>query len=242
MSDESWTVLRILQWTTDYLERSGSNTGRLDAEVLLAHVLGCERIRLYVDYARPLGGDERARYRGMVKRRAGGEPVSYITGSKEFWSIPFRVEPGVLIPRPDTEILVEVALEQAERLGSGPLRIADVGTGSGCVAVALAHELPQASVIGGDIADLPLRLAPENASTAGVSERCQIHRADGLRGLWEAAGRSPFDLVVSNPPYLRTDEGPGLMSGVRDHEPGEALFGGDDGLEVIVPMVRAATD
>ena len=148
MSD-AWTVLRILDWTRGYLGDRGSTSPRLDAELLLARVLALERIGLYAAYDRPLTPEERSTYRAMVQRRGAGEPTQYILGEQEFWSIPFRVEPGVLIPRPETELLVEEALAAVKGLGpaaQADVRIADVGTGTGCIAVALARELPKAHV------------------------------------------------------------------------------------------------
>ncbi|MEZ4269545.1 MAG: peptide chain release factor N(5)-glutamine methyltransferase [Myxococcota bacterium] len=240
---ESWTLLKTLQWTVGYFKEKAVPQPRVDAEVLLAHVLGLQRILLYAHFDRPLTDDERDRYRDLVKRRVQArEPVQYLTGTQEFWSLSFRVEPGVLIPRGDTEILVEEALAHAKALqasGRAALRIAEVGTGSGCIAVALAHELPEATVWAGDVAETPLRLAAENAQTLGVAERVHVLRADGLPPLYEAAGRAPFDLIVSNPPYIPQGLHAGLMPEVRDHEPALALTAGPEGLDVIAPLVLA---
>ena len=241
-SSDPWTVLRILRWTREFFARRGVATPRLDAEVLLASVLGVERIQLYVQYDRPLDPEERERMRVLVRRRGRGEPVQYLVGSQEFWSISFRVRPGVLIPRPDTEVLVEEALAEIRRDGAqhgAPLRLADVGTGSGCVAVALATELPTAVVYAGDVEDVPLELAAANAAAAGVAERVRVLRAEGLLPL-VAAAEEPLHLVVSNPPYIPTGELPGLMTEVRDFEPVNALVAGPDGLAVIRPLVAAA--
>ena len=142
MSD-AWTVLRILDWTRGFLEQKGSLTPRLDAELLLCRVLGMERIALYTSYDRPLSDSERQEYRELVRRRGTGEPTQYILGEQEFWSIPLKVEPGVLIPRPETELLVEEMLEAARSMTLNPgeeCRIADVGTGTGCISIALASE------------------------------------------------------------------------------------------------------
>ena len=239
-SAELWTVLRTLQWTTEYFGQKGFDSPRLDAELLLAHALACERIQLYVQYERPMSADERERYRALVRRRGSGEPVAYILGEREFWSLCFEVGPGILVPRPDTETLVQRALEVAEEIcprGTTPLRVAEVGTGSGCIAIALAHEREDAFVWAGDIADEPLNVAPRNAERAGVGARVQVMRADGLAPLCGAAGDEPFHLIVSNPPYLRDDEHPGLMADVRDFEPRHALTAGPDGLGVIRPLV-----
>ncbi len=249
-----WTVLSIIQWTTEFFDKHGVDTPRLDAELLLARVLDVERIQLYVQFQRPLDSRERGRFRTLVKRRARGEPVQYILGQQEFWSIPFEVRAGVLIPRADTEVLVEealalartfktdlVAADDAPDTGAAlPLRIADVGTGSGAIAVALASELPAARVWAGDIADGPLELAPKNAAAAGVHDRVQVTAGPGLAPLWEAAGRAPFHIVASNPPYIRAADYPTLMREVRDWEPREALVAGADGNDVIRHLVSEA--
>ena len=256
-----WTVLAILRWTAGFLRERGCDSGRLDAEVLLAHVLGLPRIQLYVQHDRPLTADERAAYRELVKRRAGREPTQYIVGHQEFWSIDLLVEPGVLIPRPETECLVEEVLAEVRGPAPGPARdpaaearprldehlpaadrrpsphIADVGTGSGAIAIALATELPDAHVTAGDISPVALRVAAHNADRAGVAERVTVLEADGLLALWRATGERPFDVVASNPPYVRVADRAGLMPEVRDHEPAEALFAGPDGLAVLRPLV-----
>ncbi len=242
--DKVWTVLETLTWTAEFFGRQGALSPRLDAELLLAETLGLKRIQLYVQYDRPLTEDERARYRELVKRRGRGEPVQYILGRQEFWSQSFEVGPGILVPRPDTEVLVEEALAEAKRIaeatGRAALRIADVGTGSGAIAAAVASELPEARVWAGDIAREPLEVAPRNLAAAGVGDRVAVVHADGLGPLWEAAGREPFDLVLSNPPYIRAGEYAGLMREVRDFEPRGALVAGADGLDVIRPLVAEA--
>jgi release factor glutamine methyltransferase len=245
MSDDAWTLLKTLQWTVGYFQQKAVPQARVDAEVLLSHVLGLQRILLYAHYDRPLTPEERERYRDLVRRRAQGrEPVQYLTGKQEFWSLELAVEPGVLIPRADTEVLVEEALIQAKRLvaaGREALRIADVGTGTGCIALALASELPAAEVWAGDIADIPLRLAARNAATHALGDRVHVLRADGLPPLHAAAGTSaPFDLIVSNPPYIPDGSHAALMPEVRDHEPRQALTAGPDGLDVLSPLIAAA--
>ena len=241
---QTWTVLTILQWTAAFFKKHGVGSPRLDAELLLAHVLGVERIQLYVQYDRPLTEAERGAYRAVVARRGRGEPVQYLVGSQEFWSLPFVVRPGVLIPRADTEVLVEEVLAYARDRGNpagAGWRIADVGSGSGALGVALASELPEATVVAGDIAPVPLELTAHNAHEAGVAARLSVHQADGLAELWAQAGRRPFDVVVSNPPYIRAGDHPGLMREVRDHEPIEALVSGVDGLDLIRRIVADAT-
>jgi release factor glutamine methyltransferase len=242
-ADELWTVLRTLQWTTEYFRSKEQGSPRLDAEVLLAYVLDVDRIQLYVQYERPTDANERSRYRELVRRRGAGEPVAYILGEREFWSLSFEVCTGVLVPRPDTETLIQRALDLAAEIspeGQPPLRIAEVGTGSGCIAVSLAHERADAEVWAGDVAAVPLQVAPRNAARAGVQDRVHVSHADGLLALFDASGRRAFHLIVSNPPYLRDDEFDRLMRDVRDFEPRQALTAGRDGLDVIRPLVECA--
>jgi release factor glutamine methyltransferase len=217
---QAWTVLKILQWTADYFAEKGIESGRRDAELLLGASLGLDRVGLYLNFDRPLEEAELAAYRAMVVRRAKREPVQYILGETEFWSLPFRVSPAVLIPRQDTEILVEEALRVA-----GGHRVLDVGTGSGAVAVALAHEWSDAEVLALDICPDALAIAKENALRNAVEARIRF-----VEGDLEHLPGGPFDLIVSNPPYIPVADLSGLMPEVRDFEPRRALDGGSDGL------------
>lgn len=219
---ETWTVVKILQWTADYFQSRGLEGGRRDAELLLGAVLGLDRVGLYLNYDRPLEAAELADYKARVVRRAQHEPVQYILGETEFWSLPFTVNPTVLVPRPDTEVLVEEAL----RCAPAAERILDVGTGSGAIAVALAHELPAARVEALDISSAALIVAGENARRNGVAERIRFFEGDLAR-----LPLGPFDLIVSNPPYIPAADLAGLMPEVRDFEPRLALCGGNDGLD-----------
>jgi release factor glutamine methyltransferase len=219
---ESWTVLKLLRWTADYFAGRGIDSPRLDAELLLADTLGFDRVGLYLNFERPLSNEELAAFRERVKRRAGREPLAYILGMTEFWSLPLKVTPDVLIPRPDTELLVEEALSRL----AGPARVLDVGTGSGALAVALAHEWPACMVTAIDISAPALAVAAENAGSNGVVERIRFV-PQNLQGL--PAG--PFDLIVANPPYIPSGELAALMPEVRDFEPRLALDGGSDGLD-----------
>ena len=241
-----WTLLDALNWTTGFFTKAGVPSPRLDAEMLLASVLQTERIELYMRYDQPLERDEREAYRALVVRRANGEPAQYILGRQGFWSLDLKVGPGVLVPRPDTEVLVEEALTEARRVmearGQSTLSIADVGTGSGAIALALASELPGAEVWAGDIHDAPLQVAAANAKACHLAQRVRVVRADLLAGLCQVR-QAPFDLVVSNPPYIRHDDMPGLMREVRDWEPRSALVGGGaDGLAVIGRLVDEVSD
>lgn len=229
---EAWTVLKVLKWTSGYLADRGVEGGRLDAELLLADLLQLDRVGLYLNFDRPLDGEELGRYRERVGRRARREPLQYILGQAEFWSLPFRVGPAVLVPRPDTEVLVEEALARAPKAE----RVLDVGTGSGAIAVALAHELPEALVTAIDISAAALELARQNAADNDVAARIQFFEGD-LNAL-ELAG---FDLVVANPPYIAEGELAALMPEVRDFEPRLALAGGADGLDAYRALARQAS-
>jgi release factor glutamine methyltransferase len=222
VSGETWTLMELLRWTTDFFKKHELPTARLDAELLLAHVLSVSRMDLYLAFDRPIDEGERARYRELVRRRAKERvPVAYLTGVREFWSLPFKVTPDVLIPRPETETLVRVAVEQR------PGRVLELGVGSGCVTAALLRELPEAHVTALDVSPAALALARENLEKLGLAERARLLEADGFESL-----ETRFDLVVSNPPYVPTGELAGLQPELR-HEPRLALDGGPDGLDVI---------
>lgn len=231
---ESWTVARLLEWTTGRFKERGIDSPRLEAEILLACALGIRRIDLYVRHDQIVDDAGRARFRDMVRRRQEGCPTAHIVGKKEFYSLDFAVSPATLIPRPDTELLVDEALRQAKPL-TDPL-IADIGTGTGCVAVALAHRLPKARIVAVDISAEALETARGNATRLGVADRVDFRLGDLLAPL---AGLRP-DLIVSNPPYIPTNDIAGLDPGVRDHEPALALDGGPDGLRVIERLAEQA--
>ena len=218
---ERWTVLKILQWTADYFAGKEIASARLEAELLLAATLDLDRVGLYVNFERPLDSSELAAFREQVQRRAKGEPVQYILGETEFWSLPFTVSPAVLVPRADTEVLVEEALSRIE----GPVHLLDVGTGSGAIAVAMAHEKPEIQVTALDCSEEALHVARGNAERNGVAERVSC-----LAGDLAELPPGPFAMVVSNPPYIPTADCEQLMTEVRDHEPRLALDGGEDGL------------
>ena len=234
---EPWTVGRLLTWTTDWLAARESESPRLDAEVLLAHVRGCPRIALYTAFDTPVADAERSRFRELVKRRGEGEPVAYLVGSKEFFSLPFAVSKGVLVPRPETEGLVVRTLDLCKAL-TAP-RIIDVGTGSGAIAVTLAKHLPHAVVVATDISPEALAVARDNAARHGVAERIRFVECD-LMAAAEAAG--PWNVIVSNPPYVREDEFESLPRDVRLHEPRTALVSGPTGVEVVARLAAAAAE
>ncbi len=233
--EETWTVLGVLQWTTDFFKRKGLDHSRADAEVLLAHVLGVERVQLYVHFDKPLNKSELAAYREAVRRRASREPTQYITGRQEFWSLDLEVNSSVLVPRPETELLVMRALELLE---SPSPRLLDLGTGSGAVAIALAHERPDIQVIAADISMRAIEVARRNAARHGTADRISYVASDLFGAFSESA---QFDMIVSNPPYIGDDELLELPPEIAAHEPMGALKGGGiDGLGIIRSIIRAA--
>jgi len=232
---DRWNVGRLLAWTTDFLRRKGSESPRLDAEVLLASVLGWDRVKLYTRYEDDVDAGSRGRFRDLVRRRSEGAPVAYLTGHKEFYSLKFAVTPAVLIPRPDTEFVVVEFLSAFK--GVEAPRVVDVGTGSGCIALACAHAHKTAVVIGVDLSDEALAVARGNVDALGLSGRVSF-RAGSL--LEPVAADGPFDAIVANPPYIRSDVVPLLEPGVRDYEPHLALDGGPDGLGVVGPLIGQA--
>jgi release factor glutamine methyltransferase len=235
MADEVWTVGRLLGWTTDWLATRGSESPRLDAEVLLAHVRDCPRIALYTTFDEPVADAHRARFRELVKRRGAGEPVAYLVGMREFFSLSLAVSPAVLVPRPETEGLVVRVIDLCRTLPEA--RIADVGTGSGAIAVALARHLPRAIITATDTSAAALDVAQANVARHGVGERVALLKRDLLADL-----PGPFDLIVSNPPYVRDDEFAALPPDVRLHEPRTALVAGPTGVEVIARLAAQAVD
>lgn len=231
-SNEEWTVRRILEWTTAHLAEKGCESARLDAEILLAHARKCERVDLYTRFTEVVTETQRTAMRDMVRRRANLEPVAYLVGHREFFGLDFRVTPDVLIPRPDTETLVMETLDAA-RSAADP-RILEIGTGSGCVAVTCAVQLPTANVTTVDISPRALIVARENAEKHEVSKRVRFLEGDLFAPL-DADER--FDIIVSNPPYVRDDEADTIQPDVVRHEPPLALFSGVDGLDLIRRMV-----
>jgi len=220
---ENWTVLRMLRWMTEYFQGKGIDSPRLDAELLLAHVLRLDRVGIYLNYDRPLDAGELDRIRPLVKKRGQHEPLQYLLGYTEFWSRRFQVTPDVLIPRPDTEILVEEALRVAGAIPRGSLL--DVGTGSGAIAISLAGELPDWRVSGLDISEPALKVARDNAALNGLADKIAW-----FNGNLACLPEQTYDLIVSNPPYIAASEWDDLMPEVRCHEPKLALLAEEGGL------------
>lgn len=224
---------QILEEATRRLDTGRGDTSGLDAQVLLAHCIGRDRQFLYAHPERELSGADEERFRSMVARRMEGEPVAYITGEKEFWSLTFEVTPDVLIPRPDTEILIEEVLKLFKR--EAEVRILEIGTGSGAISVALASELQRASITATDSSPESLAVAAGNARNNQVSERISFMCGD----LFEPV-RGPFDIIVSNPPYISEEEFALLAPEVRGYEPRSALVAGPDGTEIHRRLVQGA--
>jgi len=228
----TWTVLDVVRWTTARFAERGLGTPRLDAELLVAHVLSLPRVQLYVQFERVLTPEELASLRDMIKRRQAGESIAYLTGRKEFWKFELAVDARVLVPRPDTETLVEEALA---RLGEpAPARIADVGTGSGALAITLAKVRAEAAVFASDVSPAALEVARGNAERLGAA----VTFVEGDLGA-PLAAHAPFTLIVANLPYVPTGELASLSADVRS-EPALALDGGADGLDLVRRLVKEA--
>ena len=233
MSDPDWTLGALLDWTAKHLARKGAEFPRLDAEVLLAHAVGCKRIDLYgLRFAEPASPEIRQRYKELIRRRIEGCPVAYLVGKKEFHGLEFEVSPAVLIPRPDSEHVVMEGIGLAK--SSPEPRILDIGTGSGNLAVTLAKLLPAALITATDQSADALKIAATNAAKHGVTERVRFLHGDLCAPL--PPGES-FDLIVSNPPYIAREEMPNLPPGVRDFEPRLALDGGPGGFAVFDRLI-----
>jgi release factor glutamine methyltransferase len=247
---DAWTVRRVLEWTTGHLKKHGSDTARLDAEILLAHARGCQRIQLYTAYDEPLADAVRATMRDLVQRRAQAEPVAYLVGHREFFSLDFKVTHDVLIPRPDTETLVIEIIEGVKALVAGRgssdengrgVRVLDLCTGSGCVAVAVAKNCQSTKcaieVVATDVSPAALTIARENAVAHKVDDRIEFLEGDLFAAL---APDAKFDIIAGNPPYVPTAEIDTLEPEVAKHEPRVAFDGGPTGLEVFDRLIAAA--
>ncbi len=226
---EQWTILKLIKWTADYLSKKGIDTARLDAELMLAYLLKTDRTRLYMNFDQPLNKDELTNFKKLLERRAKHEPLQYITGHQEFWSLPFKVSPNVLIPRPETELLIEEGLKEMQKNfpKDNQIKILDVGTGSGAIAAALASEIKGAVVTGVDISHEAANIARENMEANGLSSSVSILEGD----LFKPVGDKSFHLIVSNPPYIPHGDMDSLQPEVAEFEPLSALEGGDDGLD-----------
>ncbi len=236
--DPQWTILKILQWTTSFFTTHQIDSPRLTAEILLAHVLGVRRLDLYLRFDQPLNSGELAAYREVIKRRARREPVAYITGMREFWGIDFAVTPDVLIPRPETEHLVEAALELIPAGASEKWQVLDVGTGSGAIVVSLAVNRPDHSYVASDISAAAITMAAKNAAAHGADAVISFLTGESFAPVQETGQK--FDLIVSNPPYIPSEHIAGLAPEVGHYEPHAALDGGPHGLDIIDNLIKEA--
>jgi release factor glutamine methyltransferase len=234
---EVWTVQRILLWTTSFLRQRGVESARLEAELLLSHARKCPRIRLYMDLETQVTDDERARMREMVQRRAKREPLAYIVGNKEFYGRNFVVGAGVLIPRPETETLVDVCLEHLPRDVSS--EVIEVGFGAGCVAITIALQRELCRVKATDLSSAAMRIATQNCERYGLADRVTLLQDDALEPFLKDA-ETLYDGLVSNPPYVCDGEWAELQPEVGLHEPREALLAGEDGLNVVRKIATGA--
>jgi release factor glutamine methyltransferase len=249
----TWTVLELINWSKGYLEEKGFENARLEVELLLGHSLGLKRVELYVQFERQLSESELAGFKALFKRRLAGEPVQYVTGTAAFMMGEFEVNPAVLIPRPETEALTEVALrilegeslvppsgadEGPETAGREAPVVADVGTGSGVIATTVATKVPSAVVYATDVSAAALEIAARNADRAGVAGRVTFLEGEMLQPLYGSGLAGSVTAIVSNPPYIPTGDLAGLPAEVRDFEPRGALDGGEDGLACLRVLVQ----
>ena len=242
-TDPEWTIIKLLKWTTSYFESHDIDGPRIEAEILLAHALQLQRIDLYVQYDRPLSSDELSRFKDLIKRRINREPVAYILGSKEFWSMDFMVTKDVLIPRPDTEFLVEAAInllpqDSASNAILTPKRILELGTGSGAVILALASTRPCHLFFASDRITAAVKLAKQNAKHHGFERRVSFICADWFGPFKD---KMPvFDMIVSNPPYVPSRVIGKLQPEIVRYEPISAIDGSEDGLSCLRYLIDNA--
>jgi release factor glutamine methyltransferase len=230
---QTWTIGRLLGWTHGFLTDKGLDEPRLAAELLLAAALDCRKIDLYTRFEQIPTAEQVDRFRALVRDAAAQKPIAYLVGHKEFYSLDFLVTPDVLIPRPETELLVEQAVAVARSRPDEPIRVLDIGTGSGCVAVAIAKLAQLVRVVATDVSPAALEIARTNAARNGVADRVDFVEADAAALPFERVQAGGFDVLVANPPYIAESARATLPVNVRDYEPHVALFGGPDGLDVI---------
>ncbi|MEC9093290.1 MAG: peptide chain release factor N(5)-glutamine methyltransferase [Planctomycetota bacterium] len=239
INPDVWTTKKLLEWTADYLKQNGSDSPRLDAEVLLAEAMGCQRIDLYTSFDQVPPEDQLATFRRWIQERAAGKPVAYLVGQREFYSIPFEINADVLIPRPETELLVTQSVDFLSAVKSEVPLVCDIGTGSGCISIAIAKNHSNCQFIAIDISAPAIELARKNATRHQVVDRVEFLKSDLFDHCPETG---LFDLIVSNPPYIGRQEMDQLSPEVKDHEPHLALFSGETGTEIISRLVNQAPE
>jgi release factor glutamine methyltransferase len=237
---ETWTIQKLLNWVTEYFNNKGIDVPRLSGELLLSHVLGLKRIELYTQFNKIVEQDKLNELRGLVKRAAEHEPIAYLTGKKEFYSLEFEISKDCLIPRPETELLVERAIEFL-RTRNGEQFICDLCTGCGCVAIAIARNFANCQVVATDISDAALEVAERNITKHGLGARLKLLKGDLFEPIIPGLGPAKFDLIVCNPPYVSDPEFEKLAKNVRDFEPKLALTAGADGLDIITRIITESS-
>ncbi len=237
MNDKVWTIKEILSWTTQYFSDKSIDSPRLTAELLLSNVLNKDRIHLYINFFQPLNREELKQFKELIKRRINGEPVAYIIGEKEFWSLNFKVDKNVLIPRPETEVLIENISEFISK--DENIKILEIGTGSGNIATALAHEHKNIEVFAVDISFDALNIAKKNISLNNVTSNVYLINGDIFQGIRKYPN---FDFIISNPPYIKEKDIETLQKEIKDYEPLSALNGGKDGLFFYGKILSKAKD
>jgi release factor glutamine methyltransferase len=239
--NDTWTIQRLLNWVTEFLKNKGVDVPRLSAELLLSHVLGLKRIELYTHFNKVVEQESLSQLRALVKRAGEHEPIAYLTGRREFYSLDFEITRDCLIPRPETELLVERAVEFLQNR-DGNKYVCDLCTGCGCVAIAIARNLANCRVVATDISDAALAVAERNINRHGLSGRIELLRGDLFEPIIPGLGPAKFDLIVCNPPYVSEPEFKKLAKNVRDFEPKVALAAGADGLDIIKRVIESARE
>jgi release factor glutamine methyltransferase len=234
---QDWTIQKLLNWVSNYLSEKGVDSPRFSAELLLSHVLAMKRIELYTHFDRPVSKDKLDRLHNLVKRAGQHEPVTYLTGKTEFYSLELNITSGCMIPRPETELLVQKAIEFL-RARTGPQLVCDLCTGCGCIAVAIAKNFPDARIFATDISDAALDVAAENLEKYQLQEQVTLLRGDLFDAFVPQLDVSRFDLIVCNPPYVSSAEFEKLDKNVKDYEPKSALLAGDSGLDIYRRIVE----
>jgi release factor glutamine methyltransferase len=228
---ETWTITKLLNWVTQFLTDKGIESPRLSAELLLSHVLGLKRIELYTQYNKAVEKPELDKLRELVRRAGQNEPIAYLVGKTEFYSMEINVTPDCMIPRPETELLVQRAIEFL-RTRNGNQFVCDLCTGSGCIAVAIAKNFPNAKIIATDICDAALAVASTNVEKHSLQDKIKLLSGDLFDPIIPQLDVGKFDLIVCNPPYVSSSEYEKLAQNVKDYEPRMALFAGEDGLDI----------
>lgn len=239
MPTRRWTIMEVIAWTAGYLKERGSESPRLDAELLLANTLALGRVQLYLDHDKPLTADELARYKVAVKQRADGESVAHVTGRRDFWKFEFLTPAPLFVPRPETELVVEQAL--ATSLPAEGSSLLDLCTGTGAILVSLLMELPGARGVGVDLSEQAVRTAAENGTRAEIGDRAEWVNADAVEFL--RSSEKKFDIITCNPPYVASAEWAKLVPAITQFESREAVDGGGDGLDFLrrlVPLLPKA--